>query len=54
MDDHHVIEKFERGWMVFALAMLVVFMVLVLHAVFTHGENIARTTERAQPSEILA
>jgi cytochrome c oxidase subunit II len=51
---HTIAERFERGWMVFALAMLVVFTVLIFHAILTHGQQIAVTEGRQQPSEIFA
>jgi cytochrome c oxidase subunit 2 len=51
---HMLIERFERGWMIFALALLVVFTVLVFHAILTVGEQIARTEERRPVSAIMA
>jgi cytochrome c oxidase subunit 2 len=51
---HTLIERFERGWMVFALALLVVFTVLVFHAILTAGQQIARTEGRQPVSEIMA
>lgn len=35
--DHHTIEKFERGWLVFGLAMIVVFIGLIGYTLTTHG-----------------
>lgn len=54
MDNHKTVELFERGWMVFALAMLLLFTGLILHAILTHGAQIATVAKRASPSEILA
>jgi cytochrome c oxidase subunit 2 len=52
--DKKSVEVFERGWMVFALAMLLLFTGLILHAILTHGAQIATVERRAPPAEILA
>jgi len=52
--DKKSVEVFERGWMVFALAMLLLFTGLILHAILTHGAQIAAVERRAPPAEILA
>lgn len=52
--DKKSVEVFERGWMVFALAMLLLFTGLILHAILTHGAQIAAVERRASPAEILA
>ncbi|MBS3966944.1 MAG: c-type cytochrome [Truepera sp.] len=52
--DKKSVEIFERGWMVFALAMLLLFTGLILHAILTHGAQIAAVERRAPPAEILA
>jgi cytochrome c oxidase subunit 2 len=51
---HALIERFERGWMIFALALLVIFTVLVFHAILTAGQRIARTEARQPVSAIMA
>lgn len=51
---HALIERFERGWMIFALALLVIFTVLVFHAILTAGQQIARTEARQPVSAIMA
>lgn len=54
MDNHDTIERYERIWVGFSLALIALFVFLVFFAVGMHGAHIGRADPRQHPSEILA
>ncbi|PZA06954.1 MULTISPECIES: cupredoxin domain-containing protein [unclassified Meiothermus] len=41
-DNHKVIEAYERGWLIFGLAMILVFIGVIAYTVLNRGETISR------------
>lgn len=41
-DNHKVVEAYERGWLIFGLAMILVFIVIISYTVLNRGETISR------------
>lgn len=52
MQDHHIIEKYERGWLIFGLVMIVVFLVLVGYTMVSYGGTIPVATERVDATKV--
>lgn len=53
-DTHRMIARFENFWIAFSIVLLVVFVVLVFHAVSMHGGQIGKAESRQPVDDILA
>jgi cytochrome c oxidase subunit 2 len=51
-DEHTVIERFERGWLVFGIGMIVVFVVLIAYTMANFGGSIPVGTQRIDPTKV--
>lgn len=51
---HELIERFERGWIIFSGALIAVFVALLLYAVYMHGDHMGHAEARAPVDEVLA
>lgn len=53
-DTHRMIARFENFWIAFSIVLLVVFVVLVFHAVSMHGAQVGKSEARQPVDDILA
>lgn len=53
-NNHHIIERFERWWIVFSGALIAVFVVLLFYAVYMHSDHMGHAEARAPVDEIMA
>ncbi|RIH81993.1 cytochrome c oxidase subunit 2 [Calidithermus terrae] len=51
-EEHAVIERFERGWLVFGVGMIVVFVVLIAYTMANFGGSIPVGTERVDATKV--
>jgi cytochrome c oxidase subunit 2 len=51
-DDHSIIEKYERAWIGFGLAMLLVFILGVAYTVANYGNTIPVSVQRVDPTKV--
>ncbi|RIH88527.1 cytochrome C oxidase subunit II [Calidithermus roseus] len=51
-EEHVVIERFERGWLVFGIGMIVVFVVLIAYTMANFGGSIPVGTQRIDPTKV--
>lgn len=51
-DDHQIIEKYERIWLGFGLAMIVVFLLLVAYTMLSFGGSIPIATQRVDATKV--
>jgi cytochrome c oxidase subunit 2 len=50
--NEHILERYERGWIIFGLGMITVFIVLIGYMMLTMGNTIPVSTERIDATKV--